>query len=443
MTRDSLAGGSQPANWISRLSQPLSQRWCALGGFVATAIFVGLTRLLGGVTTGDASESVNTTWALAHGIPSCGYAPGNQFGLAYTGPFYPLLSGAFAVLLRIGHSAPFPTEAQMGPHCSTAIIAMYHWSIQSHALLPTVQIGYVAWFLLMGGIVALLRASGRGRCGWEPVALVIVAMAPPVSMCLHEYFHPQDLAAMGLVLAGIACVRRGWWVWAGVLLGLAFTAQQFTVLAFAPLLVVAPRDRRTTFVGAAIFSAATIVGPVTALVSTRAISVALIGSGDSGAASTLLGVLHPQGPMVLVLSRLVPIVLAIVTARWTSKRIGSAVLEPVPLIALIATSLSYRLIFEVNLWGYYFMAVAVLVVILDVLRGRIRALLVVWLALVAVAFNPTTDSAGVFSTATTHWLPLWLWQLVLVPVAITLAASPLWSQVHTPPRTEPLLTHIA
>jgi hypothetical protein len=164
------------------------------------------------------------------------------------------------------------------------------------------------------------------------------------------------------------------------------------------------------------------------LVSTKAISVALVGSGDSSVANTLLGVLHPQGRLVLVASRFVPIALAMVTARWASKRIGAAVLEPLPLIALIATSLSYRLVFEVNLWGYYFMAVAVLLVIVDVIQGRVRVLLLVWLALVVVAFYPTSEPPGVFRTATPLWLPLWCWQLVLVPIAIALAASPLMTR---------------
>ncbi len=171
-------------------------------------------------------------------------------------------------------------------------------------------------------------------------------------------------------------------------------------------------------------SIAAIVGPLSAFASTRAISVALVGSGDSSGANTLLGVLHPQGGLVLVLSRFVPIALAMVTARWALKRIGSGVLEPVPLIALVATSLSYRLIVEVNLWGYYFMAVAVLLVVLDIVQGRIRVLLLVWLALVAIAFYPTSD----FGPASPLWLPLWLWQLVLVPIAIALAANPLMSR---------------
>jgi len=426
--------GAEEVRPLKALERPLSQWWCALGWVVATAIFVELTRLLGGVTTGDASDSVNTTWALAHGLPSCGYAPGNQFGLPYTGPLYPLLSGGLAALSRIGDSVPFPTKAQLGPHCSTAIAAFYHWSVRSHALLATVQIGYVGWLVLMGGVVALLRASGRGRCGWEPLALVIIAIVPPVYMCLHEYFHPQDLTAMGLVLAGMACVRRGWWVWAGVLLGLAFTAQQFALLAFAPLLVVAPRHRLTRFVGGALASVVTVVGPMIALVSTRAISVALIGSGDSSVANTVLGELHPQGGLVLVLSRFAPVALAMVTAWWVAQRVGPAALEPVPLIALLATSLSFRLIFEVNLWGYYFMAVAVLLVMLDVIRGRISVLLIIWLALVVLAFSPTSSGVDAFRTATPLWLPLWLWQLVLAPIAVALAASALVSWVRIRPR---------
>jgi hypothetical protein len=394
-----------------------------------------LTRLLGGVTTGDAADSVNTTWALAHGMASCAYAPGNQFGLPYTGPLYPLLSSGLAALFRIGASAPFPTKAQMGPHCSTAIMAMYHWSIRAHALLPTVQIGYIGWLVLMGGVVALLRASGRGRCGWEPLAVVTMAIVPPVYMCLHEYFHPQDLVAMGLILSGLACVRRGWWIWAGVFLGLACTAQQFALLAFAPLLVVAPRDRLTKFAGAAGASVLTVVVPLVALVSTRAISVALIGSGASSVANTLLGEIHPQGGLLLLISRFAPIALAMATARWASQKVGPAVLEPVPLIALLATSLSFRLIFEVNLWGYYFMAVAVLLVILDVVQGRIRVPLLVWLVLVVIAFYPTSGPPGVFQTATPLWLPLWLWQLVLVPTAVALAAGPLVSWARAHPRT--------
>ena len=47
-------------------------------------------------------------------------------------------------------------------------------------------------------------------------------------------------------------------------------------------------------------------------------------------------------------------------------------MDPVPFCRSIATSLSFRLVFEQNLYGYYFMALAVSLVLVDVMCGRIR-----------------------------------------------------------------------
>ena len=63
-------------------------------------------------------------------------------------------------------------------------------------------------------------------------------------------------------------------------------------------------------------------------------------------------------------------------------------MDPVPLLALMALSLSLRLVFEQNLYGYYFMAFAVSLVLLDVVGGRIRGQLVAWLGLLTLAYNP-------------------------------------------------------
>jgi hypothetical protein len=40
-------------------------------------------------------------------------------------PLYPLLSSAGAFLARIGGGIAFPSSGDFGPHCSTAINAMY------------------------------------------------------------------------------------------------------------------------------------------------------------------------------------------------------------------------------------------------------------------------------------------------------------------------------
>ena len=477
-------------SWLDR---PLSRSACALGWLVAIAVFMGLVRILGGPSEGDAAESLYSTWAIAHGHLSCAYPPASTFrfpAIAGPGPFiaplWPLLSGAFDAITRIGHNVPFPSQAALGPHCSTASAAMYKWSVRSGSALNSIRLGYLSWLFLMAGVIAMLRASGRGRCGWEPMALVLMACVPAVWMPLVTFFHPQDIVAMGLALCGLACARRSWWVWAGIFLALAITTQQFALLVFAPLLVLAPPNRRLTFVKAAVATAAFVVGPFLAVAGRRAIGPVLLGSGNNvGYEGTLLRELHLHGTPLLLASRVLPIVVSMVLARWALRRLGPVALEPVPLVSLIAVSLSLRLVFDQNLFGYYFMALAVSLVILDVVCGRVRGQLIAWLAAVTLAFNPVPwgflsngtswgfeaheDLPLVFMTvalllivsdvvrrrirwylvtwlvlvalafsnlppwATTplrHALPTWVWQVVLVPTGAALALGPLLSSMR-------------
>ena len=387
---------AHPSDRTSWLDAPLSTSSCVIGWLVATATFLGLASLLGGPAEGDAAESVYSTWAIAHGRIACAVPPLRADHIppiarpgAFASPFWPLISGVFDWLLRIGHNVPFPSQRALGPNCSTALVAMYKWSVQSGAALPTVRIGYLSWFVLMGGVVALLRTSGRGRCRWEPLVLVLMACVPPALSALLDYFHPQDLIAMGLVLGGVACARRGWWIWAGALVGLAFTSQQFALLVIVPLFVVAPRHRQAKFAGAVVGAAALVLLPMVALTSGRALSTSLLGTGDSsGYGGTLLREIHPHGLMLVGLSRILPIVVSFLLSRWAVRRLGSAVMDPVPLLSLIATSLSLRLVFEQNLYGYYFMALAVSLLLLDVVGGRIRGELVAWFGLLTLAFDP-------------------------------------------------------
>lgn len=399
-----------------------------VGWLGATAIFVGLTLVVGIPTEGDARVSVFSAWALAHGHFSCGYPPGG-ISNNLAAPLYPLLSGGLSALLRIGHSVPFPSQIALGPHCSTAFAAMDQWAQRSGAWRPTLQIGFLGWIALMAGAIVLLRASGRGRCGWEPTALVILALAPPISMCLTEYFHPQDLLAMGLALGGLASVRRKRWIWAGLLLGLAIISQQFALLFLAPLIVVVPKNQRVRFIGAVLLSWALVAVPVVVFTSGRAIASTLVGTGGRMYSISWLDQtgLHP--PLLFVVARFLPFALALVLAWWAEKKFGPTVLEPVPFISLIATSLCMRLVFEVNLYGYYFMAIAVLLILLDVLRGRIRVSLVVWLVAVGVASYVTL-------TQGTSKVPILCWQAVLVGSALALAASPLISMKNLSVRNE-------
>jgi hypothetical protein len=378
------------------LDRPLSGLWCAIGWVAATAIFFGVVRFVGGISEGDAAESAYSTWAVAHGHFACAFPPGTTFRfptiarpVTFVAPLWPLLSGGLAALGGIGHNVQFPSQAALGPHCSTALVAMYKWTIRSGAINSTVRLGYLSWFVLMGGVVASLRASGRGRCGWEPFTLVILAVVPSVFMPLTQLFHPQDLVAMGLALGGLACARRGSWAWAGLLLGLAVTSQQFALLVAAPLIVLAPKDRRVRLAGAAIGTAALVILPLAVATSGRAVRAALLGSGNTASfGGTVLREVHVNGGLLVPFSRILPIVVSLALARWAARRLGSLVMEPVPLLCLVATSLSLRLVFEQNLYGYYFMALAVSLVLVDIVNGRIRGQLVAWLVLLALAFSP-------------------------------------------------------
>ena len=124
--------------------------------------------------------------------------------------------------------------------------------------------------------------------------------------------------------------------------------------------------------------------------------------------------------LLILVSRFFPLALSLIIAWWAQRRLGPSVLQPVPLVSLIATSLCLRLVFEINLWGYYFMAVAVSLVLLDVLNGRIRVALIVWL----VAVTLVSQHVWVHTPSIA---PKLYWQAILVTTALLLALSPLVS----------------
>ena len=381
------------ASWLIR---PLSNLACLIGWIVSTIAFLGLTSLVGGPAEGDAAVSVYSTWAIAHGRLACAYPAATTFHFpsiadpyTYIAPLYPLLSGAVASVARIGHAVPFPTSYQMGTHCSKALVAMFAWSSQSGAILPTVRIGYLCWIPLMIGAIALLRATGRGKCGWEMAALFLLAILPPVMECLTDYFHPQDLVAMAFVLIAIAGVLRGHWLAVGVFVGFAILTNQFALLVAVPLWVLAPSSQRVRYALGAVGSFAVVALPIIIVTSGRATRAVFVGSGFSlTRGGTVLWELHATGATAFFVERVVPIVLAAALAWWTRRRFGDRALEPVPVVSVLATAFALRLVFEITLWPYYFMAATVLLVLLEVIRGRIRGVVVGWLALMTLAFDP-------------------------------------------------------
>ena len=195
--------------------QPLSNWQCLLGWLLATCFFVGVAQFLGGPTSADAHSSTNATWLIAHGYLACAFPPPNAVVYQTTAPLYPLLAGMTSALAHLGSAMAFPTATQLGPHCSTSTSAVYEWSFHSKVLPTTLKFGYLGWISLSAGVVALLRSTDKGRCRREPCALLLIALTPPVYMCLLEYFHPQDLLALGLSIGGVSQFLRRRWAWAG------------------------------------------------------------------------------------------------------------------------------------------------------------------------------------------------------------------------------------
>ena len=401
--------------WRAWLDRPLSPWSCALGWLTSTAVFMVVVHLFGGPSAGDAAFSAPSTWAIAHGQLACAFPPRHIL----VAPVYPFLSGGLAAIAHIGRGVPFPGRTALGPHCGNAVSVISGWSVRAGALANTLRIGYVGWLVLMGGIVSFLRASGRGRCGWEPATLLLAACLPPVWFCLVEYFHPQDFVAMGLALGAMASARRDSWIAAGILVTLAILSQQFAVLVAVPLLVLAPAARRRTFLAAASATVVLAILLLVSLTSSVAVGLALEGTGNTGGTGTVLSALHLHGAVLVICSRGVPIALSFLLSWWVLRRLGTKlVLEPSVLVSVVALSLGFRLVFEQALFGYYFMALAVMLLLLDVVVGHIRESFVCWVAMVTLVFL-------VGPTASQDVLRRWTWGhdvgLALTPVVLLLA----------------------
>ena len=353
------------------LNEPLAGRWCMLGWGVATGLFVALATLTGGPGRIDAAESVYSTWAIAHGRLSCVFPSVTMPHEPLVAPVYPVVSGFVAALAGIGHTVPFPPQAAMGPHCETAVAAVHRWALEAGALEPTLWVAFTGWLVLAGGVVAWLRASGRGRCRWEPATVIVVACLPPVWICISFYFHPQDLFAMGFALAAMACAATG---------PVGRRGRPHRGRPSSPSSSPSWLPRRSWCwlrVGAAGGSsgppraAALVVLPLVVASSGHALRVVTLGSGDNPSiGGTALWELSHRGPAVVVGSRVLPVVLALGLSWWVTRRVGPAALSAPAMVSLAAASLSLRLIFEQNLLPYYFMALVVALLLVDVAGDR-------------------------------------------------------------------------
>jgi hypothetical protein len=66
-------------------------------------------------------------------------------------------------------------------------------------------------------------------------------------------------------------------------------------------------------------------------------------------------------------------------------------------------------VFEFSLYGYFFLGVATMLVLIDVIAGRVRGQVITWLALVTVFFDPFpwgfASNGQLWGLAAREWLP--------------------------------------
>ena len=115
-------------SWLDR---PLSRSACALGWLFATAVFIGPSPHPGRTIRGRCrripllnvgSRPRTFVLRLSSGIQIS--LPGIARPGPFIAPLWPLLSGAFDAITRIGHNVPFPSHTVLGPHCSNASAAI-------------------------------------------------------------------------------------------------------------------------------------------------------------------------------------------------------------------------------------------------------------------------------------------------------------------------------
>ena len=472
------------------LNRPQPAWLCVLGWFAATGIFLALVAAFAGPGHFDPGESDYSTWAIAHGDIACAYPSVSLPAEPPVAPLYPLLSGGIAAVARLGDSAPFPSAAALGPDCDKAFSAMNRWVEQTGVVGPTLWIGCVTWLALMAGVIAWLRAAGRGRRGWEPVTLMFVAGLLPVWMCVQTYFHPQDLLALGLALCAMAYACRRRWVAAGVLCALAVLSQQFALLVAAPLFVLAPATRKVSFAVGGLLTGAIVVIPLAVMTSGHVLRATALGTGDNASSGgTVLWETHAYGAAAVLLFRVAPLAVSVLLSWWVLRRLGPGALRPVAVMSLVAVSLALRLVFEANFNSYYFMALAVTLVLLEATAGSVRRTVAAWLAAMTLwicRFSPLPFGVvgwgaylqndlipflvgvgallGVLTLLLRGgdrrnlwpWLAVaavdfvtllpggnelstgrlfWAWQVILVVPGILLAAQPLLARIRQPGRT--------
>ena len=148
------------------------------------------------------------------------------------------------------------------------------------------------------------------------------------------------------------------------------------------------RARVVVPVGAVVAAAVVpfyVVAPVDTV---RAMTAVFVAGVRLEKTPTVVGLLDMAEKTKLTVARDAPIVLAAVLVVWARWRAAHRLLAPRPLVGLALACLATRLVFEISLLNYYFLAVGVALVLLDVIGRRLPVWSVGWIVATRFVLTP-------------------------------------------------------
>jgi hypothetical protein len=418
--------------WRGLVSTPLPTALRRVVFGAACALFVIIVFVRGGPNPAETDAHAVTlpTTAISHGD----LAVAERDTLVPNPPGYPLLMAPVVLALRPWIGSPRWCDDKPVPPILHSFGDAYFLSVlgpctakhgadhgkpypiwyRSQALLAI-----VGWVVLAVGAVMALRAAGAGGTVAEAMLVVALAVFPAASDAIAETFHPQDLMSVGLICAGLALALRARWGWVGVAFGAAFLCKQFAVLPLLAVLAAAPgwraRARILVPVGGVIAAGVVPFYLAAPVATTRAMTAVYVEGVTLLKTPTVVGVLGILEKTKLEIARDAPIVAAAALALWGRRRAGAGLLAPAPLVGLALACLATRLVFEIALLNYYFLAVGAVLVLLDFTRRRPPVASLVWIVATRFGLSPLAPHAPLNLTAALFLVA------ALVPIGLGLA----------------------
>lgn len=382
---------------------------------------------LGGFQQGDLSETLYPAILMAHGDWSCAYPSVSLYPVPMAAPGYSLLDAAVQWILRIGYATPFPALSQFGHACRLGADVFGDWTAASNEIPTIIHTSLFAWFALAAAATYVARQTAIGRTRQIWLIPLTLAITPPVLFAVQEYFHPQDQLALAFFLAASGLFLRRNLGLAGVVAAAAYVTQQYTVIGLIILVVLTTGTDRWRLVRGFTLALASFTAFAYWALGEASLKAALLGTGESRIQpGTWMAELHVPKLVGIGIARLLPLLVAGLIAAWCVRRRRDFARDPELLLGLLAVGWSLRVLFEINLFGYYLLATAATLVLRDIVAKRaFRG--TIWLLLATVV------SFGHFSVwrDSLHNPPDWPYQLIFAPATVAVAFASLRSSLRS------------